>query len=110
MGVCSTVIKHNEPNFNNNFLEITEAPKPPPKCWNRITNYYDSCSQYNDKRRTPEMKSRKNTLHRQNRQKNKSKFGDYTSSRIVDEYSDENDDYDFDNDYDLNHFLDDILF
>lgn len=85
MGVWSTVIKHNEPKFNNDFLEITEAPKPQEKCWNRIVNYYDSRRDYNVKRRTLQMRNWKNELPRKSRQKNKSKPGDYTNSRIIDD-------------------------
>ncbi|KAK8867071.1 hypothetical protein M9Y10_010040 [Tritrichomonas musculus] len=60
LGVYSTIIKHNEPNFYNDFLEVTDAHKPLDKCRNRITHYYDLRKEFNVKRRTPEMRKRKN--------------------------------------------------
>ena len=86
LGVYSTILKHNEPNFYNDFLEVTDAPKPPDKCWNRITRYYDNRKEFNVKRRTPEMRKRKNYLRKISRLQNKSKNGDYTSSK-QDDYS-----------------------
>lgn len=80
LNVCSQVIKHNEPNFYSDLLQIADAPKPQNVCWNRIVHYYDGRADYNQYRLTEEAKKRKNAMRRMSRAQNKSKPGDYQSS------------------------------
>lgn len=53
------MIKHNEPNFYSDLLQIADAPEPQSVCWNRITHYYDGRAEYNQYRLTEEAKKEK---------------------------------------------------